>query len=210
MKATGMGILLVGLLILASCSSSNNQGSSTSDTSVFDGAMAAKPDGQVNSVAGLEFTPPSDWTDNGPSGMRAAEYSYGPIEGESDPAVMTVFYFGPGQGGDVKSNLDRWVGQVSKPGGGAVTDEAVLRSFTVADLPVSTVEVAGTYSASMGGPMSGNKVDHENYRLYGAVVEGPQGSVFFKLTGPDKTAEGMATGFANMIHTIEKSTGQMN
>lgn len=201
-------LVLAGALFTLSCSGSKTDTAGGSAESVFDGVVAALQDGAPNTVAGVTFRPPSDWTDNGPSGMRKAEYSFGPVAGETEPAVMTVFYFGPGQGGDVKSNLDRWIGQISPPEEGAAADTAVMREFAASEMPVSTVEVCGTYSASMGGPMSGNKVAKENYRLYGAVVQGPEGNVFFKLTGPDKSAAAMAKGFANLIHTVEKSSGE--
>jgi len=38
--------------------------------------------------------------------------------------------------------------------------------------------------------------------LLGAIVEGPHGSVFFKLTGPAKTIEAVSAEFDAMIHSL--------
>jgi hypothetical protein len=44
----------------------------------------------------------------------------------------------------------------------------------------------------------------ENFRLRGAIVEGPQGSVFFKFTGPDKTISAASAEFDAMIGSLSK------
>jgi hypothetical protein len=56
----------------------------------------------------------------------------------------------------------------------------------------------------MGGPMATTHTAKKGYRLLGAIVEGPQGAVFFKFTGPAKTvAAGQAT-FDKMLETLKK------
>jgi hypothetical protein len=40
------------------------------------------------------------------------------------------------------------------------------------------------------------------YRLLGAIVEGPQGSIFFKFTGPAKTVAQNQTAFDAMLASI--------
>jgi hypothetical protein len=71
-------------------------------------------------------------------------------------------------------------------------------------LAVTTVEVQGTYAASMG-PMSGATITKENFRLLGAIVEGPEGAVFFKMTGPAQTVDGARGGFDAMLKSVRKS-----
>jgi len=52
---------------------------------------------------------------------------------------------------------------------------------TIHGLKVTTVDVSGAYSG-MGGPMAEHgAVPKPNYRLLGAIIEGPQGSVFLNL-----------------------------
>ena len=57
-----------------------------------------------------------------------------------------------------------------------------------------SIDASGTYTG-MGGPMSAGPKPVPGYRLIGAIVEGPGGSVFFKLTGPAKTIAATAEEF---------------
>ena len=115
---------------------------------------------------------------------------------------MTVFYFGPSSGGGVDANIDRWIGQMSQPSGGSSAELAQRASEEVHGMPVHIVSVDGTYNAgSMGGGASGPL---EGYRMVGAIVEGPQGSVFFKLTGPAETARAMEAGLRDLVQSFQK------
>ena len=42
------------------------------------------------------------------------------------------------------------------------------------------------------------------YRLLGAIVEGPQGAVFFKFTAPAKTAAGQRAAFEALLKSISR------
>jgi hypothetical protein len=55
----------------------------------------------------------------------------------------------------------------------------------------------------MGGPMMGGAKPVPGYRLIGAIVEGPGGSVFFKLTGPAKTIAAQQKTFEQLIASIQ-------
>ena len=61
-------------------------------------------------------------------------------------------------------------------------------------VPITMIDSSGTYTG-MGGPMSGGSKPVAGYRLIGAIVEGPGGNVFFKLTGPAKTIAAAAEEF---------------
>jgi hypothetical protein len=129
--------------------------------------------------------------------MRIATYAVPAAEGDTEQGECAVFYFGNEQGGGVDANIDRWVGQFENPG---VPSRAAKE---VSGLKVTLVQVSGTY-LSPGGPMMQSQGKKDNYRLYGAIVEAPQGAVFFKLTGPAKTV-GTAEGeFNAMIESIAK------
>lgn len=195
------------MILMVGCGTKNEEAakSDTADTNSGQTVFLAADISGVSlggasvTVAGVTFTPPSDWQDIGASGMRKADYSFGPVDGDSDSASVAVFYFGAGGGGTVAENIERWIGQMSLPGGGDAATVAVKEEFMAGGMKAHVVEVVGTYSVSMGGPMSGKKVPKENYRMAGVVLEGPQGNLFFKLTGPEKTASQMITGFAAMI-----------
>jgi len=155
------------------------------------------------SIAGIVFHPPVTWKDLGPSGMRKAQYAFGPIADEADSATMAVYYFGQNQGGTVRANIDRWVGQMMPADSTSSLAPASESQKTVAGLAAHVVEVSGTYKA---GSMMGPAVLKSNYRMTALVLEAPGGNVFFKLTGPDKTAQKMTTAFASMIEAVQKDS----
>lgn len=191
----------VGLFALA-CSSESGQ---EENAAAFGQDIAdVKLDGQPVILAGIKFTPPGDWTDLGPSGMRKASYTYGPVDGDVDSATVTVFYFGAGQGGDVNANIKRWLGQMTNPKTGQPRTTGNTREITVNGMTLTMVDVSGDYVSSMGGPMmAGNAEEKKGYYMSAAVLEGPEGNVFFKLTGPEKTAKAMDRGFMAMLAQVQ-------
>jgi hypothetical protein len=160
--------------------------------------------GKPLSVGGIVFVPPSSWRDMGGNAMRACTYVMDPIEGEPDSATVAVSFFGTGQGGPVDMNIKRWISQVSLPDGGDASSIAETSTLTVDGMPAHYVSVAGTFNASMGGPMAPSSGPNENYRLIGYIIETPQGSVFFKLVGPLKTASEMGGALTSAIGNIKK------
>ena len=58
-----------------------------------------------------------------------------------------------------------------------------MEKRVIAGLKVSTLTVSGTYLGA-GGMMGQQEVKKPNYRMRAAIIEAPQGLVFFKLTGP--------------------------
>ena len=161
-------------------------------------------DGKPMSIAGITFTPASEWQDFGSSGMRAASYSYGPLEPDKDSATMAVFHFGKGQGGTIEANMDRWIKQFSLPDGRDPATAAIRYDRQVAGYPAHVVTLFGIYNESVR-PMSPEKIAREEYRLVAIIVEAPGGNVFFKLTGPDKTATIMIEAFITMINQAVKT-----
>ncbi len=73
-------------------------------------------------------------------------------------------------------------------------------------LHVTLVQIGGTYLAP-GGPMMESQGKKPNFRLLGAIVEAPEGSVFFKLTGPRKTIEAAHADFDTLVNSIRKMEG---
>lgn len=132
--------------------------------------------------------------------MRAATYSIAPAAGDSTGAECVVNYFGPGQGGGVDANIERWKGQVQGPDGKAAM--AKVEKRTVRNVAITVVDTSGSY-AGMGGPMAAASKAVPGYRLLGAIVEGPGGSVFFKLTGPAKTIAAQQKNFDQLLASIQ-------
>jgi hypothetical protein len=163
------------------------------------GGMPPSGGGQMSVQSGgdpgIEWNVPKRWSNGAGSSMRVATYN---VPGPSDApeAQCAVFYFGPGQGGGTSANIDRWIDEFSDP----KTPERT--SKTVNGMPVSFVRVKGTYVAHAG--MGGDTGTHPDSELYGAIVEGPSGAVFFKLTGPAKTVDAAAKDFDQMLGSIKK------
>lgn len=156
----------------------------------------------AQSVAGLKWTPPSGWkTEEGERPMRAATYTIRSVPGDTANAECVVYFFGAGQGGSIEANVERWKGQIVGPDGKPA--EAKTAKRTVHDLPVTTIDSSGDYTG-MGGPMTASKSVHANYRLLGAIVEGPGGNVFLKFTGPAKTIASSQADFEKLVNSFEK------
>uniref|UniRef100_A0A832I1H3 Uncharacterized protein n=1 Tax=Eiseniibacteriota bacterium TaxID=2212470 RepID=A0A832I1H3_UNCEI len=148
-----------------------------------------------NAAAGLHWTVPSGWTVGEQRSMRVGTYLSPALGGDPEGGECAVFYFGPSQGGDVESNIQRWIGQFEP---GATSSRS---SRKVADLEVSLVEIKGTYLAP-SGPMMESTGSKKGYLLLGAIAQGPQGNVFFKFTGPEKSVNAARKDFEGMISSI--------
>lgn len=143
----------------------------------------------------VRWTAPARWETKPAGGMRAATYAIPAAEGDSEGAECAVFV---NLGGGVQANITRWIGQFEKTDG-----EPKQKSETINELPVTIVEVSGTYKG--GGPMIGQpSISKSGYRLLGAIVEGPEGDIFFKLTGPAKTVAAAQDEFQGMLKTLKK------
>ena len=151
----------------------------------------------ADSAGGISWTSPATWKSDAPRPMRAATYLIAPAKGDGDSGECGVFYFGEGQGGGVDANIERWVSQFE----GAKAP--VKKKEKLGGFDVTTVEVDGTFASSMGGPM-GPKTPKPNFKLLGAIVEGPKGNIFFKLTGPAKTVEASRAEFMKMLKSATK------
>ena len=148
----------------------------------------------ADSGAGMQWTKPAGWKAEAQRPMRLATYTAGP------GADCGVYYFGPGQGGSVQANLDRWIGQFLQADGKPSPAAAKITKRTQHGLQITTVDVSGAYTG-MGGPTVESPAV-SGYRLLGAIVEGPKGSVFFKFTGPEKTVAANRVAFDKMIASL--------
>jgi hypothetical protein len=71
----------------------------------------------------------------------------------------------------------------------------------VGGIAATLVDVEGTY-LNPGGGMMQSRGEKPDYRLLGAIVEAPQGNVFFKLTGPQATIADAKAAFDSLIGSI--------
>ena len=200
--------LVVGLIVLGfvawkrSMEPAQPQGGAPAATSP--GAMpdgggsspgtAATPEDAL-AASGLQWKAPRGWREGGPRAMRLATYFVGGPEPETT-GECAVFHFGPGMGGGVDDNIERWVGQFD---GSPNYGRKVL---TVHGMKVTRVEIAGTFLAPDSEMQSQGK--RPDWRLLGAIAEGPQGAVFFKFTGPASVIGKATKDFDAMLASLEK------
>jgi hypothetical protein len=148
---------------------------------LFSALVLRAEDPATFDVGGLTFDRPADWSwVPVTSPMRKAQLRI-PGAKPTEGADITFFYFGEGGGGDVKANAQRWVNQFHGPEGAAKIEEQ-----KIGGLKVTMVSTVGSFSSGMpGGPTT----TMDNYALLGAIVEGKEGNVFVKMTGPATLVE---------------------
>jgi len=132
--------------------------------------------------------------------MRAATYVIPAAPGDGEGGECPVFV---NIGGGVKANIDRWIGQFEQPDGSASAAKAKHKTETINGMEVTTVDLTGTFAGG-GMAMGQPSTKKPNYRLLGAIVEGPEGEIFFKLTGPAKTIAAAQNEFQGMLKSIRK------
>jgi hypothetical protein len=139
---------------------------------------AAKPPVKVPvdadpSTAPVAYEAPAAWTARPPAtSMRIAQWALAPEAGSAEGEVYLSV-----ASGDVAANVARWAKQMGK-------EEAATRTLDVAGMKVTRVDVSGTFTG-MAGPGQPAAAPREGWRLLGAVVETPSGTLLFvKGTGP--------------------------
>jgi len=165
-------------------------------------SLALAGTARADQAGGLTWTAPPEWKAQGERPMRAATYSIPAAKGDSEPAELAVFYFGESGGGGVDANIKRWIDQFQKADGTSVAKDAKVKKETIAGLPATTVDVRGTYIG--GSMMGGSSSPKPGFRFLGAIVEGPGGNVFFKLTGPEKTVASAEKSFRKLLDGVKK------
>jgi hypothetical protein len=154
-------------------------------------------------AAGVAWTVPAGWEAGPARQMRIATYRIHAIVGDPEDAECAVYFFGAGQGGTVEANLDRWAHQFTSPDGQSPAQPAKMEKRDIAGLKVSTLAVSGTYLGA-GGMMSQEQVKKPNFRMRGAIVEAPEGLVFFKLTGPLNTVAAAESDFSSLLGSVHR------
>ncbi|MEO8179355.1 MAG: hypothetical protein ABI895_11040 [Deltaproteobacteria bacterium] len=144
----------------------------------------------------LEWDDPPQWKKVPASGMRKASYQIPAAKGDKEPAELNVFILG----GDVDSNIQRWVDEFS-----GVTPKGVVRTDrTVNEMRQAVVEIPK-------GKFSGGRSDKgasDNYGLLGAIVVAPSGDkYFFKLTGPSATVKAARDPFYSLLDGMREQGG---
>jgi hypothetical protein len=159
----------------------------------------AQKDSPTFKVSDLTFTRPAgwQWVDVN-SQMRKAQLKVTDSTNKTEAEVV-FFDFGPGAGGGVQANVDRWFGQFVEPKDklNAKTEEK-----TVGKTKITYVQAEGTYKSGMPGapltPMAG-------YALAGAIIEvSADSTIFARMTGPKALVQASVEDFKKMIESGPK------
>ena len=160
----------------------------------------AAPSSSATEAGGIAWTVPTGWEPGPEHQMRIATYRIHAIAGDPEDAECAVYFFGTGQGGTVEANLDRWKGQFTAPDGQSPAP-AQIEKKVIGGLTVSTLAVSGTYGGA-GGMMGQAPSIKSNFRMRAAIIEAPQGLVFFKLTGPLNTVAASENDFNALLGSL--------
>jgi hypothetical protein len=106
---------------------------------------------------------------------------------------VVFFHFGEGGGGGTKANIDRWLSQFQEP---REKLQSKVEEVTVNQRKITYVQAQGTYLSGMPG---GAKTPQPNTMLLGAIIEGQDGSVFVRLTGPVRLSTASQAAFRKMV-----------
>jgi hypothetical protein len=196
-------LLLSALLATMGCSrkTQENQSQNPGNPKLESahGSVNATP---AASNEGLTFTPPSGWIAETPSSsIRKAQFKLPHAEGDAEDAELVVYYFSGG-GGTPQANIDRWVGEFTKPDGSPAADAAKITHRTIDGIPFTIVDVIGNYANSMIS-MKQSNAPKANYRLLGAIAETKTGPWFIKLTGHAKTVSKWAPGYDAFLNSMK-------
>jgi hypothetical protein len=158
-------------------------------------AATAFPEEPVK-VGAFTFAVPEGWKKMTPSSpMRKAQLE---ITQGSDKAEVTFFQFGASQGGSAAENVARWFAQF--PGSDAKRKTETVQEGSV---KITYVTTEGTFSSGMPGgpttPMTG-------YALCGAILEGADGNLFIKMTGPEGIVKSSSEAFKKMVSEAGKNS----
>jgi hypothetical protein len=152
-------------------------------------------------AGGLSWTVPKGWISAPGSSMRVATYRTPAAPGDKEGGEVAVFYFGPGQGGGVDANVDRWFAQMTPEPGSKAPSRSQMK---VGSITVTLCTTEGTYTGAMG--MGTASTPDKGYALEGAIAEGSQGPVFFKLTGPKKSVGKAKAGFDALVKSLKPAS----
>jgi len=194
-KNTGMA-LFVSLFLVTGC------GEKVSEVEGQPGELRPQSAHASEGPQELKFQAPAGWISETPSSsMRKGQYRLPRAEGDPEDAEMAVFFF-PGQGGSVQANIDRWIAQFHKADGSPAGDTAKIHKRESHGIPLSIVDVSGTY-LSASGPMLSETISKQGFRMLAVVAETPNGPWFFKLTGPARTIAKWEESFNRFLETIQ-------
>jgi len=161
-------------------------------------------------VGNLKFTIPSKWRiEMVESPARGGQWRVPPLHGEGEGGEVVVFYFGPPIGGTqiggtTKENIEAWIGTMFNAEGHPAAAE--IKHHETGGLKISQVVIFGTYNRVVSLP-GAPPVPKSNYGLLGAVIENPQGTIYWRFTGPEALITANLPLFNKVIDSVLPGQG---
>jgi hypothetical protein len=152
-------------------------------------------------VGALKFTIPSKWKiEPVESPSRGGQWRVPPLHGEGEGGEVVAFYFGPGVGGTPKENIEAWIGTMFNAEGNPAAAE--IKHHVMGGFKISQVVIFGTYNQVISLP--GVPPAHKsNYGLLGAVIENPQGNIYWRFTGPEALITATLPLFNKVVDSVK-------
>ena len=186
-------------------SEGNAEPAGTAEPAATSGDSAKRPtytgETRAETLPDLAFEVPVDWVASPPANqMRVGEFK---LPGDTDKASLVIFRFAGGAG-TRQANIDRWLGQFQLENGNPATEaDAIIETDEINGLTVTSLEVKGTYVASMrpGAPAAHNEA---GWAMIAAIVEGSGDAFYFKAVGPYAKIDEWRPGIEAMLRTVKK------
>ncbi len=157
-------------------------------------------------VGNLKFTIPSRWQiEMVESPARGGQWHVPPLHPDSEGGEVVAFYFGPGSdgkpvGGTAKENIEAWIGTMFNAEGHPAAAE--IKHHDIAEFKISQVVIFGTYNQVISLP-GVPPVLKSNYGLLGAVIENPQGNIYWRFTGPEPLITASLPLFNKILDSVK-------
>jgi hypothetical protein len=134
----------------------------------------------------LDYETPESWREGKAGGMRMAEFQVGPEDKSAEVTVISA-------GGDLRSNVARWMGQVA----GAPPEDAAVDTMLEA---AEKFEVSGRPAQRFVIPGDAEK-DQTSIDATIVDLDG-QMSLFIKMTGPPKTVQDESDAMRTFLESL--------
>lgn len=199
------------VLLVAACGNKGQKGAASQDESSEQATagqppLPSKPAGDEGALSllsdphtrvGLSWDVPDGWVDIDEFKASRVETWNPPTDDESIQAF--AFSFGPNAGNAIKSNLRRWGVQLRLEDGSPPAPE--IESWASNGLKFTVATFTG--QSLTGMRKNELALGADGARLVGAIVEGgPEGNVFFRLSGPTGSVEALTPAFMGMVRSV--------
>lgn len=159
----------------------------------------------MTELDGLKSTAPKSWkAQPSATAERIYQFELPKAEGDRYDGQLLIFYFGPGGGGGVQANIERWKGMIKPAEGAKEQDTYKVREFKVGSVKVTQLEATGTYIFKRR-PFDPNDrgEPRPDYTFIGVIFESPNGPYFIRMVGPKKTIAEHRSGFEEWLKSFK-------